>query len=187
MGRKKGPGLYKRGDIWHLDKHVGGRRICQSTRTAGLKDAERYVARLIETDRQAQVYGVRPSRSFDQAAAKFVLEIQHKRSLRADIGRLKQLMPWLGHLSLDRIHMGVLQPYIDARRSEQVTVGTINHGLKVVRRILNLAANEWMDEYGLTWLATAPRIKLLPDTQKVSRIRWIGPSRQSCFSVCLTI
>jgi integrase len=39
-------------------------------------------------------------------------------------------------------------------------------GLLVVRRILNLAATEWVDEYGLTWLAMAPKIKLLPDTHK---------------------
>jgi integrase len=45
-------------------------------------------------------------------------------------------------------------------------VGTINHGLKVVRRILNLAAGEWIDEHGLTWLASTPKIRLLPDTDK---------------------
>jgi hypothetical protein len=36
----------------------------------------------------------------------------------------------------------------------------INHGLKVVRRILNLAQSEWLNENGLTWLAAAPKIKL---------------------------
>ena len=25
---------------------------------------------------------------------------------------------------------------------------------------------EWIDEFGLTWLAVAPKIRLLPDTQK---------------------
>jgi hypothetical protein len=47
----------------------------------------------MEENRQAQVYGVRPTRSFEQAAAKFVLENQHKRSLKDDIGRLKLLTP----------------------------------------------------------------------------------------------
>ena len=31
---------------------------------------------------------------------------------------------------------------------------------------MNLAASEWIDEYGLTWLATTPKIRLLPDTEK---------------------
>lgn len=62
--------------------------------------------------------------------------------------------------------MGVLQPWMDRRRKEGVSAGTINHGLKVVRRIVNLAATEWMDDYGLTWLAVAPKMRLLPDTEK---------------------
>src|SRR3989338_7470697 len=40
---------------------------------------------------------------------------------------------------------------------------TVNHDLKIVRHLLNLAASEWMDENGLTWLAAAPKIKLLPE------------------------
>ena len=69
MGRRKTPGLTKRAGVWHVDKHIGGRRVCQSTGTTQLEEAERFLARLIETARQAQVYGVRPTRTFEQAAA----------------------------------------------------------------------------------------------------------------------
>ncbi len=55
-----------------------------------------------------------------------------------------------------------LQPWMDHRREQGVKAATINHGLKVVRRILNLAATEWMDEHGLTWIDHAPKIRLLP-------------------------
>jgi len=121
---------------------------------------------MMEETRQAEVYGVRPTRMFEQAAAKFVLENQHKRSLQSDIGRLKHLMPWIGQEKLDRLHLGTLEPWINQRRKDGVAVGTINHGIKVVRRIMNLAASEWVDEYGLTWIQSAPRFKLLPDTHK---------------------
>ena len=50
----------------------------------------------MEECRQAEVYGVRPARTFEQAAAKFILESQHKRSLRDDISRIKGLVPWIG-------------------------------------------------------------------------------------------
>ena len=166
MGRKKIPGLFKRAGVWHIDKRIGRRRICQSTGTGCQEEAERYLARLIEETRQAQVYGVRPTRTFEQAAAKFVMESQHKRSLYSDVGRLKNVMPWIGHVALDRVHMGAMQPWLEQRRREGVSVRTINHGLKVVRRILNLAATEWSDEYGMSWLATAPKIRLLLDTNK---------------------
>jgi hypothetical protein len=80
----------------------------------------------MEATRQAQVYGVRPSRSFEEAAAKFVLENQHKRSLDDDILQLKLLMPWIGREPIDRLHLGTLQPWIEHRRREGKATGTIN-------------------------------------------------------------
>ena len=120
----------------------------------------------MEETRQAQIYGVRPQRTFEQAAAKFVMENQHKRSINDDVSRLKGMMPWIGRVPLDRVHKGTLQPWIDHRRKQGASVGTINHGLKVVRRILNLAATEWVGDHGLTWILAAPKIAMLPDTNK---------------------
>ena len=95
MGRKKVPGLIMRAGVWHIDKRILGRRICQSTGTDQLEEAERRLARVMEECRQAQVYGVRPARSFEEAAAKFVLENQHKRSLTDDGGSAARLLgPW---------------------------------------------------------------------------------------------
>jgi len=120
----------------------------------------------MEETRQAQIYGVRPVRTFEQAAAKFVRENQHKRSIGDDVAHLKQLMPRIGLCALDKIHLGTLQPWIDTRCRDGKAVGTINHGLKVVRRILNLAASEWVDDRGLSWIHSAPKIKLLPDVRR---------------------
>jgi hypothetical protein len=122
----------------------------------------------MEATRQAQVYGVRPSQIFEEAAAKFVLENQHKRSLDDDVLQLKLLMPWIGRKLIDHVHLGTLKPWIEHRQREGKAVGTINHGLKIVRRILNLAASEWVDDQGLTWLPAPPKIKLLPDQHKRS-------------------
>ena len=166
MGRKRVPGLIMRAGIWHIDKRIFGRRICQSTGTAQLEEAERNLARVMEETRKAEIYGIRPARSFEQAAVKFVLEHQHKRSLTDDVSRLKGLIPWIGHFPLDKIHMGTLRLWIEKRRASGVAIGTINNGVQVVRRILNLAASEWMDEQGLTWLHAPAKIKLLPNRER---------------------
>ncbi len=167
MGQqKRTPGLIKRGENWHIEKQVRGRRIRESCGTGNLREAETYLAHRLEEIRQAEVYGVRPTRTFRQAAAKFVDENTHKRSLRCDIGNLRNLMPWIGDLELHRVNMGTLQPWLMHRRSQNLAASTVNHGLKIVRRILNLASSEWMDEHGLTWIAAAPKISLLPDTDK---------------------
>lgn len=174
MGRKRMPGLVKRGENWHINKVVDGVRICESTGTSRLEEAEKYLVRRLEIGRQATVYGVRPKRLFREAATKFLLENRHKRSIQSDGHRLKTLDNYIGDLTLEAIHMGALQPYIEARRKEGIKTRTINHGLQVVRHILNLAAGEWMDEYGLTWLRSAPKIKLLPeqDTRKPYPLNW---------------
>ena len=120
----------------------------------------------MEEARQARVYGVRPPRTFEQAAAKYVMEHQHKRSLRDDISRLRGLLPWIGQVHLDKLHMDVLRPWLEHRRRSGVAIGTINQGLQMVRRILNLAAGDWRDEQGLTWILAPAKIKLQPDTDK---------------------
>lgn len=174
MGRKRTPGLYNRRGLWHIDKKVFGRRLCESTGASELEEAEKYLARRLEEIRQATVYGVRPKRRFMEAATKFLMENQHKRSIHDDASRLKVLVEYIGELPLEAIHMGTLQSFIEDRKKAGLKTRTINHGLKVVRRILNLAASEWVDEFGLTWLVNTPKIKLLPehDLRKPYPLNW---------------
>ena len=152
MGRKTITGLVKRGQIWHINKDVNGRRICESTGTGSFEEAEKHLIYRLEQIRQAMVYGVRPKRTFREAALKFVQENGHKASLYDDILTIKQLDPYIGKLTLGSVHMGSLQPFVQGRKAEGVKTRTINYGLQLVRHILNLAAGEWLDEHGLTWL-----------------------------------
>jgi hypothetical protein len=73
-----------------------------------------------------------------EAAIKFLDENQHKRSIDSDAGRLRVLVQYIGKMPLDSLHMGNLQPFIEGRFKDQVKTRTINHGLKIVRRICNL-------------------------------------------------
>ncbi|TLY48164.1 MAG: site-specific integrase [Gammaproteobacteria bacterium] len=166
MGRKKMPGLVKRGNIWHINKKVNGRRISESTGSSSLEEAERYLVHRLEQIRQANVYGIRPKRTFREAATKYLLENKHKASIKEDARWLMFLDPLIGNMTLESIHMGSLQFYIQLRRESKVKARTINYGLQTIRRILNLASGEWLDEHGLTWLSNAPKIKLLPEDDK---------------------
>ncbi len=160
MGRRKAPGLYKRNEVWHVDKQYRGSRICESTGERDLAKAEEYLARKLEETRQAVVYGVRPKRSFRQAATKHLTEAT-KDSIGRDAQDLKLLDPFIGDLALDRVHSGTVQDFIKARVAQGKKSATLSRSLAVVRHILNLAAGEWFDEHGITWLAAAPKIKLL--------------------------
>ena len=176
MGRKQQTtGLIKRGEYWHIQKKIFGRRIRCTTGAKSFEEAEIILARKIEETRQAVIFGVRPKRIFKEAVVKYLQEYRDKDSIESDASHLRMVSPYIKDLYLDNIHMGVLQVYIEARKKEGVKTRTINHGLKIVRRILNLAASEWLDENGLTWLASAPKIKLLPeyDNRQPRPLSWI--------------
>jgi len=55
MGRKRMPGLINRAGTWHIDKQIHGSRICESTGSSNLKEAEAYLAHRIEEIRQAKI------------------------------------------------------------------------------------------------------------------------------------
>jgi len=53
----------------------------------------------IEQIRKASIYGVRPKRTFQQAATKYLKENQHKSSIVNETLYLKQLDCFIGDLS----------------------------------------------------------------------------------------
>lgn len=160
MGRKRLPGLRKRGQYWHIEKQVKGfGRLFESTGTDNLEEAEKYLTMRFEEIRQQVVYGVRPTRFFRQAATKYLNETV-KRSLDRDAGCLRILDSYIGDMPIEEIHMGTLQPYMQARKKAGVKSGSVSRELAVVRRILTLAARVWRDENNKPWIDTAPLLEL---------------------------
>jgi integrase len=90
---------------------------------------------------------------------------------------------FIGHLTLDKVHTGTLQSFVESRKKDGCKTKTINLALGTVRHVLNLAAMEWIDENGLTWLQAAPKIKLIPvlDARKPYPISW--EEQERLFSV----
>lgn len=164
MGRTKTAGLQKRGEIWHIDKRAYGKRIKCSCFTDSLEEAEEFLTKKLEEARQASIFKVRPKRIYREASLRYIKENQQKASIENDVIYIQQLDPFIGELPIESVHMGTLQPYIESRRKDGVKNRTINCGLEIVRHTLNLASSEWIDEFGLTWLEFAPKIKLFPRT-----------------------
>ena len=163
---KRTPGLRKKGDIWHIEKVIAGKLIRQSTGESELEQAERYLAQLIESQRKEKVYGERLDRTFNQASARYIDEYGHKRSLDRDIVTLKAVMPYIGEISLLKIHSGVLNEFIKDRKKAGITAGTLNRDMAIIRRVLSLSARLWRDDQGRPWLDTVP---MLPTIQGITR------------------
>lgn len=163
---RRSPGLIKRGGLWHVDKVISGVRICETTGTADLSEAEAIIAALSGRARNQHVFGTRKERSFREAADRYVRDHQHKRSLERDVRALKAMDRHIGHLPVRRVHHGTLKAYIDERLASGTSAGTINRDVAVARRILNLCARLWRDESDRPWLDTAPLIQMQSHTPR---------------------
>ena len=160
MGRTQS-GIYQDPQgLWCIDKVFKGTRL--RNRFERFEEAESWLILQLEQLRQQHFFGVRQKRTFDAAAAKYLLDHQEKVSLKNDIYLLETLVPLIGKLTLDQIHDQTLAAYVKQRKDKGLSHKTINLGLGIVRRILHLAARKWRDEEGRTWLETPPLISMLP-------------------------
>ena len=161
MGRPQN-GIYrdKKGDWW-VDKVYFGTRLRQCF-GQNLEEAQSWLIHQLEHLRQSHLFGARAERTFDEAAAKYLLDHQDKVSISSDIYHLERLIPYIGQCTLDQIHDGTLEAFVRDRKARGLANKTINLGLTLVRRMLNLAARSWRDENGKTWLETPPLLTLLP-------------------------
>jgi hypothetical protein len=155
------PGLLKRKGIWHIDKVLFGKRICESTHTSDLSEAQTLLAERVSQARKVHLYGEPREYTFRQAGVKFLAENQHKRSLERDRRALKALDPFIGSLPLKRVHQGTLEPYIRFQRKKGNCSGTINREIAAVKRILNLASRYWRNEADQPWMPSAPMLPRL--------------------------
>ncbi|RFC33299.1 MAG: Site-specific recombinase XerD [Candidatus Nitrotoga sp. SPKER] len=146
--------------FWCVDRIYKGTRL--RNRFQSFEEAESWLIFQLEQLRKLHLFGMRPKKTYDEAAAKYLLDHQEKVSIQQDIYLLERLVPFIGKLMLDQIHDGTLATYIKDRKDKGLAHKTINLGLGLVRRILNLAARSWRDEDGKTWLETPPLITMLP-------------------------
>lgn len=175
---KPSPGLRKRGGVWHIEKTIAGQRVYQSTGETDLEKAERYLAKVVEDIRKVRVYGESIPRTFDEAAARYVEEFDHKRSMDRDVVTLKLVMPYIGHLRLEQVHVGALEAFIRDRQADGISAGTLNRDMAIVRRVLTLAARLWRDELGKPWLATPPMLpNIKGQARKPRPITWEEQAR----------
>ncbi len=144
MAQQKPPGLIKVGNVWHIDKHIKGYgRYCESCVTDDLDEAILLLNCRVEEIRKSVAYGIRPRKTFKQAAEKYLSEYKEKRSIGRDELDVRTVLPYIGDLPLEHIHDGTLA---------------------IVRRILNLAARKWKHRgTNLSWLETSPMIEMVPN------------------------
>jgi integrase len=159
MGEKRVSGLIQRGGVWYIQKAVKGYGLLrESTGESTVEEAERYLFRRVAELQKQVAHGVRPKRTFRQAATKY-LNSAEKKSLDRDATSIALLDRYIGALDLTQVHQGTLQTFIRDRKEAGISAGTINRDIAVVKNILTLAARLWRDQAGMTWLETVPMLE----------------------------
>jgi integrase len=110
------------------------------------------------------IYGKEPEQpkhTFEEAAAKYLLECTQEKDLyRTDHG-LCLAMPYIGAKDLNEIHYGLLVPLVDDRRADGRKPATINRDIAAVRAVLKAAHTKWFNPNGKPWLMHLPILPTL--------------------------
>jgi integrase len=158
--------IYKRGKYWWINfKSPNGEYIQRSTKTENKQQAQELHDRLKAGLWNQKHLGTKPKYTWNDAVVRWMAERQHKKSIEADISRLRWLDPHLSGRNLDDINRQVIDQIKQSRQREGSSNGTINRTLALIRAILNMAYKEW------EWIDSVPAIKQMPEPQ--GRIRWL--------------
>jgi integrase len=161
-------GIYRRGDSrywWIAATLANGRRVRQSARTEDRSEAEALLAKLkFEAFREAN-WGIKPRRSWHEAAVRYLTGKQHLRSF-ADVRRIcRRLDPYLGELQLREITGDVIWRITQDELKRGNQPATVNRYLAILRNLLRIARDEWQ------WIEVSPKIRLLSGENE--RDRWL--------------
>ena len=156
--------LYKRKDStqWWIKISLHGRTIQRSTGTADKIQALEYHDKLKTSLWEQARLGVKPSRSWQEAVVKWLLETSDKATHSEDKQKLVWLHAYLGELLLDEINLEVIDKIRSAKLKE-VTKATTNRYLALIRSILIRARDEW------EWIDKVPKIRLFKETNSRER------------------
>lgn len=148
--------VYKRGDVYWITVSVGGGRSRQSAgKGATLEEAKELEAK-IRGDHHAGRVGRSPSRTITEALLRWLEgEAALLKSHDNLLDKVRTLRPFVKGRQLSEIATVAG----DARAAwikAGLKVATINRRLAILRRVSNLAFNEW------GWLTAPVKIKLLP-------------------------
>ena len=158
--------LRKRGSVWWIDiLAASGERVRRSTGTDNKALAQELHDKLKAELWRVAKLGERPSRTWNDAAVRWLKESSHKATLDMDKAHLRWLHRFLDGKELEAISRSLVDRITAERAAEGVSNATVNRTLEVLRAILRKCVNEW------EWLDKAPQVRMLKEPTR--RIRFI--------------
>lgn len=161
--------IYKRGKVWWLRFTApSGEFVRRSAQTEDRQAAQELHDKLRAESWRVAKLGDKPSRTWDEAAYRWLQETQHKKSHYSDVRKVMWLQTHLSMKPLDAITRDVVMGIAEIKR-KQTSPSTANRIIALVRAVLRRAEREW------EWIERSPALRLYPEPKR--RIRWITPEQ----------
>ena len=157
--------LYKRKDSqfwWVKLTPQSGPPIQRSTGTADKVAAQEFHDKLKASLWDQERLGIKPKRTWREAVVRWLEETSEKATHREDKKKLLWLHSFLGDMTLDQITLDVIDR-IRSARLKDVSKGTCNRYLALVRAILRRSRDEW------EWIDKVPKVRLFKESNNRER------------------
>jgi len=161
--------LFKRGSTWWIDITTpGGSRVRRTAATEDKSKAQELHDQLKAESWRVAKLGEKQKRTWDEAAYKWLLETEHKKTHQQDVAQIVRLQPFFRGKYLDQLTRDVIAQVADKKR-KQTGAATANRMLALIRAILRRAALDW------EWIDKPPVIKLYREPKR--RVRYLTPEQ----------
>ena len=149
-------GIKKLNGIYHMSFMVNGRRHRESCKTSDKSQAQR-----AHDEKRALLWtqahmGDKPKKTWNDAAAQWLKDRAHKRTIDQDRRKLDSLKPKIGTMLLTDITRTLVIDLVD----DYQTPATKNRTVALIRAILRAAEREW------EWIDRAPALKTYTENNK---------------------
>ena len=163
--------LCKRGKTWWISFTTpSGERVRCSAATEDKTQAQEFHDKLKAESWRVARLGDKPKRTWDEAAYKWLMETQHKKSHHEDVAKINWLQQFFRGKYLDELTRDVIAK-IGELKLQQSSPATVNRLLALIRAILRRSALDW------EWIDKPPVIKLYREAKR--RVRYLSAEQAS--------
>ncbi|MCE7914604.1 MAG: site-specific integrase [Nitrosomonas sp. PRO4] len=142
-----------------------GERVRCSAATEDKTQAQEFHDKLKAESWRVARLGDKPKRTWDEAAYKWLMETQHKKSHHEDVAKINWLQQFFRGKYLDELTRDVIAK-IGELKLQQSSPATANRLLALIRAILRRSALDW------EWIDKPPVIKLYREAKR--RVRYLS-------------
>lgn len=159
--------LYKRGTVWWVRFTTpSGELIRRSAQTDDRHAAQELHDTLKAASWRMQKLGQKATRTWDEAAYRWLQETEGKKSHHSDIFIMRWLQPHLSMKPLSDISRDYVAQVAEIKRRD-TSPSRANRVIALIRSVLRRAELEW------GWIDKAPSLRLYREPKR--RVRWLTP------------